>query len=111
MRAGAASERPGEPMDDIRWMTRALALAARGQGLTSPNPMVGALVVRDGAVIAERFHERAGGPHAEAAALEEAGASPSSRAITWAGPRPASRPSYARACAGSSRPRPIRTRA
>ena len=74
MRAGAASERPGEPMDDIRWMTRALALAARGQGLTSPNPMVGALVVRDGAVIAERFHERAGGPHAEAAALEEAGA-------------------------------------
>jgi len=73
MRAGAASERPGEPMDDIRWMTRALALAARGRGLTSPNPMVGALVVRDGAVIAERFHERAGGPHAEAAALEEAG--------------------------------------
>jgi diaminohydroxyphosphoribosylaminopyrimidine deaminase/5-amino-6-(5-phosphoribosylamino)uracil reductase len=73
MRAGAASERPGELMDDIRWMTRALALAARGRGLTSPNPMVGALVVRDGAVIAERFHERAGGQHAEAAALEEAG--------------------------------------
>ena len=61
-------------MDDTRWMARALALAARGRGLTSPNPMVGALVVRDGAVIAERFHERAGGPHAEAAALEEAGA-------------------------------------
>jgi len=37
-------------MDDIRWMARALALAARGRGLTSPNPMVGALVVRDGAV-------------------------------------------------------------
>jgi diaminohydroxyphosphoribosylaminopyrimidine deaminase/5-amino-6-(5-phosphoribosylamino)uracil reductase len=61
-------------MDDTRWMARALALAARGRGLTSPNPMVGALVVRDDAVIAERFHERAGGPHAEAAALEEAGA-------------------------------------
>jgi len=74
MRAGVASERPGEPMDDTRWMARALALAARGRGLTSPNPMVGALVVRDGAVIAERFHERAGGPHAEAAALEDAGA-------------------------------------
>jgi diaminohydroxyphosphoribosylaminopyrimidine deaminase / 5-amino-6-(5-phosphoribosylamino)uracil reductase len=64
---------PGEPMDDTRWMARALALAARGRGLTSPNPMVGALVVQDGAVIAERFHERAGGPHAEAAALEDAG--------------------------------------
>ena len=55
-------------MDGTRWMARALALAARGRGLTSPNPMVGALVVRNDAVIAERFHERAGGPHAEAAA-------------------------------------------
>jgi diaminohydroxyphosphoribosylaminopyrimidine deaminase/5-amino-6-(5-phosphoribosylamino)uracil reductase len=61
-------------MDDIRWMARALTLAARGRGLTSPNPMVGAIVVRDGAAIAERFHERAGGPHAEAAALADAGA-------------------------------------
>ena len=60
-------------MDDTRWMARALALAARGRGLTSPNPMVGALVVQEGAVIAERFHERAGAPHAEAAALEAAG--------------------------------------
>jgi len=61
-------------MDDIRWMARALALAARGRGMTSPNPMVGAIVVRDDAIVAERFHERAGGPHAEAAALEAAGA-------------------------------------
>ena len=60
-------------MDDTRWMARALALAARGRGLTSPNPMVGALVVHDGVVVAERFHERAGGAHAEAAALEAAG--------------------------------------
>jgi len=60
-------------MQDIRWMARALALAARGRGLTSPNPMVGALLVRDGTLVAERFHERAGGPHAEAAALAEAG--------------------------------------
>ena len=60
-------------MQDIRWMARALALAARGRGLTSPNPMVGALVARDGTLVAERFHERAGGPHAEAAALAEAG--------------------------------------
>jgi diaminohydroxyphosphoribosylaminopyrimidine deaminase/5-amino-6-(5-phosphoribosylamino)uracil reductase len=60
-------------MTDLQWMTRALTLAARGRGLTSPNPMVGAIVVRDGVVLAERFHERAGAAHAEAAALAEAG--------------------------------------
>jgi diaminohydroxyphosphoribosylaminopyrimidine deaminase / 5-amino-6-(5-phosphoribosylamino)uracil reductase len=60
-------------MTDLQWMARALTLAARGRGLTSPNPMVGALVVRDGVVIAERFHERAGAAHAEAAALAAAG--------------------------------------
>ncbi len=60
-------------MQDVRWMARALALAGRGRGLTSPNPMVGALLVRDETLVAERFHERAGGPHAEAAVLAEAG--------------------------------------
>lgn len=60
-------------MTDLQWMTRALTLAARGRGLTSPNPMVGAILVRDGAMLAERFHERVGGAHAEAAALAEAG--------------------------------------
>ena len=60
-------------MYDPRWMARALALAARGRGLTSPNPMVGAVVVKDGRLVAERHHERAGGPHAEAAALADAG--------------------------------------
>lgn len=60
-------------MTDLEWMARALTLAVRGRGLTSPNPMVGAIVVRDGRVLAERFHERAGGPHAEAAALDAAG--------------------------------------
>ena len=60
-------------MTDLEWMTRALTLAARGRGLTSPNPMVGAIVVRDGALVAQRFHERAGAAHAEAAALAEAG--------------------------------------
>ena len=61
-------------MTDLEWMTRALTLAARGRGLTSPNPMVGAILARDGAMLAERFHERAGGAHAEAAALAEGGA-------------------------------------
>jgi diaminohydroxyphosphoribosylaminopyrimidine deaminase/5-amino-6-(5-phosphoribosylamino)uracil reductase len=60
-------------MDDIGWMARALTLATQGRGLTSPNPMVGAVVVRDGVLIAEGFHERAGGPHAEAMALARAG--------------------------------------
>jgi len=60
-------------MTDLQWMARALTLAARGRGLTSPNPMVGAILVRDGVMLAERFHERAGDAHAEAAALVEAG--------------------------------------
>jgi len=46
-------------------MRRALALAARGLGRTSPNPAVGAVVVRGDTVVGEGFHERAGAPHAE----------------------------------------------
>ncbi len=54
-------------------MGRALELARRGDYLTSPNPMVGALLVRDGEVVGEGFHQHAGGPHAEVVALESAG--------------------------------------
>lgn len=54
-------------------MKRALALAARGRGRTSPNPMVGAVLVRSGRVIAEDYHRKAGTPHAEALVLESAG--------------------------------------
>lgn len=56
------------------WMRRALELAGRGRATVSPNPMVGCVLVSDGAVVGEGFHERAGGPHAEIAALAEAGA-------------------------------------
>ncbi|MEZ4268839.1 MAG: bifunctional diaminohydroxyphosphoribosylaminopyrimidine deaminase/5-amino-6-(5-phosphoribosylamino)uracil reductase RibD, partial [Myxococcota bacterium] len=59
--------------DDARWMQLALDAAERGRGTTSPNPMVGAVIVRDGVVIATGFHARAGGPHAEVVALEVAG--------------------------------------
>lgn len=52
---------------------RALRLAARGRYTTHPNPMVGAVVVRDGVVVGEGFHARPGGPHAEVQALREAG--------------------------------------
>jgi diaminohydroxyphosphoribosylaminopyrimidine deaminase/5-amino-6-(5-phosphoribosylamino)uracil reductase len=60
--------------DDRRFMAEALDLAARGRGLTSPNPMVGAVVVRDGVVAGRGWHRRAGLAHAEAEALAEAGA-------------------------------------
>jgi diaminohydroxyphosphoribosylaminopyrimidine deaminase/5-amino-6-(5-phosphoribosylamino)uracil reductase len=65
---------------DALWMDRALRLAARGIGLTSPNPMVGAVLVRDGRVVGEGAHLRAGGPHAEAVALAAAG--PAARGAT-----------------------------
>jgi diaminohydroxyphosphoribosylaminopyrimidine deaminase/5-amino-6-(5-phosphoribosylamino)uracil reductase len=55
-------------------MRRALDLAARGWGRVHPNPMVGAVVVRDGAVVGEGWHAEYGGPHAEVVALERAGA-------------------------------------
>jgi diaminohydroxyphosphoribosylaminopyrimidine deaminase/5-amino-6-(5-phosphoribosylamino)uracil reductase len=55
------------------YMARALELAALGRGRTRPNPMVGAVIVKDGAVVGEGYHERAGGPHAEIVALRQAG--------------------------------------
>lgn len=54
---------------DKFYMARALELAAMGRGRTSPNPMVGCVVARNGLVLAEGFHSRAGEAHAEAAAL------------------------------------------
>ncbi len=59
-------------MDD-GFMRRALRLAERGRGRTSPNPMVGAVLVRNGRVVGEGFHPRAGEPHAEIMALRQAG--------------------------------------
>ncbi|MCD6250149.1 MAG: bifunctional diaminohydroxyphosphoribosylaminopyrimidine deaminase/5-amino-6-(5-phosphoribosylamino)uracil reductase RibD [candidate division Zixibacteria bacterium] len=53
-------------------MARALELAARGYGHTSPNPMVGAVVVKNGRVVAEGYHRRAGSDHAEIVALKKA---------------------------------------
>ena len=53
-------------------LRRALALAAGGRGRVSPNPLVGAVLVRDGSVIGEGFHAELGGAHAEIAALEDA---------------------------------------
>jgi diaminohydroxyphosphoribosylaminopyrimidine deaminase/5-amino-6-(5-phosphoribosylamino)uracil reductase len=58
---------------DSRWMARALQLAQRGLCTASPNPRVGCVLVRAGAVIGEGWHERAGEPHAEVHALRAAG--------------------------------------
>ena len=59
--------------DDVRYMARALVLARRGLYTTDPNPRVGCVVVKDGKVVGEGWHERAGEPHAEVHALRAAG--------------------------------------
>ena len=56
-----------------RWMRRALDLAERGRWTVSPNPLVGCVLVRDGEVVGEGWHERAGQAHAEVRALDQAG--------------------------------------
>ncbi len=58
---------------DERFLRRAFQLAERARGHTSPNPLVGAVVVKGGRIVGEGFHPKAGLPHAEVYALEEAG--------------------------------------
>ncbi|BAF59942.1 pyrimidine reductase and Pyrimidine deaminase [Pelotomaculum thermopropionicum SI] len=60
-------------MDDRYYMNMALELAARARGRTSPNPMVGAVLVKNGVVVGQGYHMKAGTPHAEIIALKEAG--------------------------------------
>ncbi|MEE4113121.1 MAG: bifunctional diaminohydroxyphosphoribosylaminopyrimidine deaminase/5-amino-6-(5-phosphoribosylamino)uracil reductase RibD [Desulfobacteraceae bacterium] len=60
-------------MSDIKFMQQALVLAEKGRGWTSPNPMVGALLVKDGRIVGRGYHQRAGGPHAEVNAIDHAG--------------------------------------
>ena len=57
-------------MQDAEYMRMALELAGKGRGRTAPNPMVGAVLVRDGRIIGQGYHARCGGLHAERAALE-----------------------------------------
>lgn len=59
--------------DDHQKMAMAVALAQKGEGRTAPNPPVGAVIVRDGQIVGEGFHPRAGEPHAEVFALRQAG--------------------------------------
>ena len=62
-----------EGTDPAKCMVRALELAERGRGWVEPNPMVGAVVARDGCIVGEGFHQRFGGPHAEPNAIAAAG--------------------------------------
>jgi diaminohydroxyphosphoribosylaminopyrimidine deaminase/5-amino-6-(5-phosphoribosylamino)uracil reductase len=55
--------------EDILYMSRCLELAAKGLGLTDPNPLVGAVIVYNGIIIGEGYHKKAGGPHAEVIAI------------------------------------------
>lgn len=59
--------------NDAYWMAKALKLAERGLFTTSPNPRVGCVIVKDGELVGEGFHQRAGEPHAEVHALAMAG--------------------------------------
>ena len=61
--------------DDHRFMAHALRLAQRGMNTTTPNPRVGCVIVKEGQIISEGWHEKTGGPHAEAVALANLAAS------------------------------------
>jgi diaminohydroxyphosphoribosylaminopyrimidine deaminase/5-amino-6-(5-phosphoribosylamino)uracil reductase len=58
---------------DRMFMQSALELARKGIGKTSPNPMVGAVIVKDGKVVGQGYHKKAGTEHAEVVALQQAG--------------------------------------
>lgn len=60
-------------MSDQKWMAQCIALAEKGRGNVSPNPLVGACVMKKGKLIAQGFHAKFGGPHAEVVALRKAG--------------------------------------
>ena len=62
-----------DPAVDVQYMQQALELARGGLGFVSPNPLVGCVLVKDGAVVGRGYHQRFGGPHAEVYALQEAG--------------------------------------
>ncbi len=58
--------------EDVRFMKRALALSLKGMGFVNPNPLVGAVIVKNGVIIGEGFHEKFGEPHAEINAIRNA---------------------------------------
>lgn len=88
------------PSDDF-FMARAIELAMKGKGHTRPNPAVGAVIVKDGRIIGEGWHKRAGGDHAEVAAIKnafESGASTLEGATIYVTLEPCSKPGRVGAC-------------
>jgi len=83
---------------DELFMQRALVLARRAWGRTHPNPMVGAIIVEDGAVVAEGFHAQDGGPHAERVALAALGRAPKPGAVLYVTLEPCSTHGRTGAC-------------
>ena len=86
------------PDIDAGFMRCAFDLALHGWGRTSPNPMVGAVIVEDGKVVAEGFHAQDGGPHAERAALGALGRPPKRGAVLYVTLEPCSTPGRTGAC-------------
>jgi diaminohydroxyphosphoribosylaminopyrimidine deaminase/5-amino-6-(5-phosphoribosylamino)uracil reductase len=86
---------------DETFMRRALELARRGWGATHPNPMVGAVLVEAGQIVAEGWHERDGGPHAERVALYNLGRVPATGATLYVTLEPCSTPGRTGACTGA----------
>ncbi|HEU5080556.1 MAG TPA: bifunctional diaminohydroxyphosphoribosylaminopyrimidine deaminase/5-amino-6-(5-phosphoribosylamino)uracil reductase RibD [Opitutaceae bacterium] len=96
----SASSSPGATATaaDEHFMRRALELARRGWGTTHPNPMVGAVIVEDGVIVAEGFHKKDGGPHAERAALAALGRAPKPGATMYVTLEPCSTHGRTGAC-------------
>lgn len=88
---------------DETFMRRALALAQKAWGETHPNPMVGAVIVEDGQVVAEGFHARDGGPHAERVALQALGRAPKPSATLYVTLEPCSTQGRTGACCDAIR--------
>jgi diaminohydroxyphosphoribosylaminopyrimidine deaminase/5-amino-6-(5-phosphoribosylamino)uracil reductase len=86
-----------EPSHDV-FMRRALDVARQGWGATHPNPMVGAVIVEEGRVVAEGFHAQDGGPHAERLALLARGKPPRAGAILYVTLEPCSTAGRTGAC-------------
>ncbi len=83
---------------DERFMRRAVELARNAWGETHPNPMVGAVIVEDGEIVAEGFHAKDGGPHAERVALSALGRKPKPGAVLYVTLEPCSTHGRTGAC-------------
>lgn len=90
-------------LDDTRFMRRALALARQAWGQTHPNPMVGAVLVEEGEIVAEGFHAQDGGPHAERVVLAALGRRPLPGATLYVTLEPCSTPGRTGACCDAIR--------